>query len=73
MKITTITVTYGRKINLGNYNNANLEVTLGAELDEDETDEAGAMAVLWEMAKAEVKAQVAHLIEASKPKEKEDF
>ncbi len=72
MKITTITVTYGRKINLGNYNNANLEVTLGADLEEND-DLRLQMEILWETAKESVKAQVAHLIEASKPKEKGDF
>lgn len=71
MKITTITITYGRKINLGNYNNANLEVTLGAELDEGD-DHNEAMSFLWEEAKSSAKAQVAHLVEACKPKQ-EDF
>lgn len=68
MKITTITITYGRKINLGNYNNANLEVTLGTELDEGD-DQRAVMDYLWEEAKASAKAQVAHLVEACKPKE----
>lgn len=73
MKYTTVVITYGRKINLGNYNNANLEMTLGAELDEGDNQRA-VMDALWEEAKASVKAQLSHLLEASKPKnDKEDF
>lgn len=57
MKITTLSVTYGRKINLGDYNSANIEMSIWAELEEGD-DEAQISAALWEMAKNNVKAQV---------------
>jgi len=56
MRVTAISVAYNRTFNLGDYNNAKFEVSLQAELDEDE-DEAQALAALWEVAKATVKAQ----------------
>jgi len=56
VKLKTVSVTYGRKINLGDYNSATIDVTLWADLDEGE-DEADAMTALWEMAKNNVKAQ----------------
>jgi len=42
MKITTISVTYERKINLGDYNSAHIGLTLWADLDEE--DDATMMA-----------------------------
>ena len=61
MKLKTISVTYGRKINLGDFNNANIEINLSAELDEGD-DEAQAASDLWEMAKNNVKAQALPLM-----------
>ncbi len=56
MIIDTITVTYGRKINLGDYNNATIEVTIGADVElGDELHPV--MDQLWGMAKANVRAQ----------------
>jgi hypothetical protein len=54
--IKTITVTYSRTFNLGNYNSARFEVTLGAELEEGD-DPAEAEAQLWAQAKEGIKAQ----------------
>lgn len=36
MRIKTISVTYERKINLGDYNSATLGVSIWADVDEDE-------------------------------------
>jgi len=68
VKLKTVSVTYGRKINLGDYNNANLEMTVGAEL-EDGDNEDDEMSALWEKAKTSVKEQLHHLISAYKNKE----
>ena len=56
MRVTTINVAYSRTFNLGDYNSAKFECALSAEMEEDE-DEAAALAALWEVAKATVKAQ----------------
>ncbi len=61
MKLKTISVTYERKFNLGNYQSANIGITLWADLDEDD-DEAEAVTAMWEMAKANVKAQALPLV-----------
>lgn len=61
MLIDSVSVTYGRKINLGNYNNANLEVTIEAKLELGE-DLHQAMSQLWTMAKANVRAQAIPLL-----------
>lgn len=56
MQITTISVTYGRKFNLGDYNSANVETQIWATLDESD-DTAAAFDVLWAQAKGEVREQ----------------
>jgi len=61
MKLKTVSVTYGRKQNLGNYNSATVDCTLWADLDEGE-NEAEAMTALWEMAKNNVKVQLIPLV-----------
>lgn len=61
MNLKTVSVTYGRKFNLGDYNSATVDCTLWADLDEGE-DEAAAMTALWEMAKNNVKAQALPLV-----------
>ena len=68
MKLKTVSVTYGRKINLGNYNNANLEMSVGAELEDGDV-QSEVTDYIWELAKASVKAQLTHLINAYKEKE----
>ncbi len=57
MKIKTISVTYERKHNLGDYSSANIGITLWAELDESDNEKECA-AELWSQAKSEVKAQL---------------
>lgn len=36
MKVKTVSITYERKINLGDYNSATIGLTLWADVDEDE-------------------------------------
>ncbi len=55
--VKTVSVTYGRKINLGDFNSATVDCTLWADVDEGE-DLDQAMQDLWECAKNNVKAQV---------------
>jgi hypothetical protein len=54
-KIKTVSVTYGRKFNLGDYNSATIDCTLWADVDEGENLDQ-AMHDLWSMAKENVKA-----------------
>lgn len=56
MKLKTVSVTYGRKFNLGDYNSATVEMTAWADLDDDD-DESAVMSALWTMAKNNVKTQ----------------
>ena len=68
MKIKEVSVTYGRKVNLGNYNNANLEMTVSAALEDGDV-QSEVTGELWSLAKEDVKAQLQHLINAYKNKE----
>jgi hypothetical protein len=56
MRVVSVTVTYARTFNLGDYNSMRLECDLAAEVDEDE-DPAAAQAELFDLAKSTVKAQ----------------
>jgi hypothetical protein len=58
MNLRTVAVTYGRKLNLGDFNSAHVELTINAEL-EDGDDVDAMMRALWEMATANVKAKAA--------------
>lgn len=62
MQLKTVSVTYGRKFNLGDYNSATIDCTLWADLEEGD-NEAEAMTALWEMAKNNVKAQALPLVQ----------
>jgi hypothetical protein len=57
VQIKTVSVTYERKQNLGDYSSATAACSLWADVDEDEDLDA-IMHALWEMAKANVKAQI---------------
>lgn len=59
--IKTVSVTYGRKLNLGEYNSANIDCTLWADVSDDEQDLDAVMRGLWEMAKNNVKTQLVPL------------
>jgi hypothetical protein len=61
MRIKTISVTYERKINLGDYNSANIGLSLWADLDEDE-DSDQAIADLQILARSVVRAEHKRLI-----------
>lgn len=60
-EIKTISVTYGRKFNLGDYNSAHIEISMWADLeagdDPDEVTEA-----LYTDAKRHVKAQALPIV-----------
>jgi choline kinase len=74
VRIKTISVTYGRKFNLGNYESANLEVTFWADVDEAE-DIKAATDSLWAQAKENIKVQSAPLrakTGAGAPQRKDD-
>jgi hypothetical protein len=72
MIVKTISATYERKHNLGDFCSANIGVTIWAELDpEDNSTEA--LAVLFEEAKAMVRAQLLPLVAKQKAELKEVF
>lgn len=56
MKVTTVQVLYSRTFNLGSYNSAKFECGLAAEIEEGE-DGAAVAALLYDVAKATVRAQ----------------
>lgn len=57
MIIKTVSVTYERKQNLGDFNSATAACSLWANLEPGEDLDAS-MRALWEMARANVKAQI---------------
>lgn len=61
MKVKTISVTYGRKFNLGNYESAEIAATLWADLDEAE-NEAERTAELYTKAKEAIREQALPLV-----------
>ncbi len=61
--IKTVSVQYGRKLNLGDFNSAEISVTIWADLDQDE-DEQAALDVLYAQAKDNVKKQAMPLLKA---------
>ena len=67
MQLTEITVTYGRKHNLGDYNSLHAEMTLTATID-DGDDEAAAAEALRNMAKVQVMLELANVNDALKAK-----
>ena len=60
MHVTTISATYERKHNLGNYNSANIGLTLWAQL-EDGDDEATCAVALRDMARNHVMTELSRL------------
>lgn len=67
MKLKTISVTYERKMNLGDYNSVHAGVTLWADL-EDGDDEADATEALRQMARNHVMTELARLQPALRAK-----
>jgi len=72
MIVKTISCTYGRKVNIGDYNSANVEVTYWADVEPEE-DLHESMKALWTMAKANVRAQVVPLMTKQTAKVEEAF
>jgi hypothetical protein len=60
-KIKTVSVTYGRKVNLGDFSSATVDCTVWADVEDGE-DLDGAMKALWGMAKENVKTQILPLV-----------
>lgn len=60
MQLKTISVTYGRKLNLGDFNSVHSEVSLWADLEEGD-DEASAAIALRDMARNQVMLELANL------------
>lgn len=60
MRITTISATYERKHNLGDYNAANVGVTLWAQLEPDD-DEAVCANALRDMARNHVMVELSRI------------
>lgn len=60
MNIKTVSITYERKQNLGDFSSANIGCTLWADITEDDNLDA-AMKALWDMATANVKAKLVPL------------
>jgi hypothetical protein len=60
MKLTAISATYGRKINLGDYNSAHVEMTLWADLEEND-DPAASAEALRQMARNNVMQEMARV------------
>jgi len=72
MQITTISVTYGRKHNLGDFCSAHVEMSIWADVTEEDDLDA-TMRQLWEMSKANVKAQLVPLASNREAKVEELF
>jgi hypothetical protein len=66
MKIKTISVTYERKINLGDYNSATIGLSLWAEVEDDE-DHAEAVVELQRQAREFAKAEYKRLMRPGVP------
>lgn len=60
MRLTAISVTYGRKLNLGDYCSANAEISLWADLEEGD-DEARAAEALRQMARNQVMLELSRV------------
>lgn len=72
MKTTQISVTLGRKFNLGDYCSAHFEITLWAELEEGDDPEQ-ARNQLWAEAKASVKEQALPVVRPKRAQAEEVF
>lgn len=63
--VKTVSVSYERKVNLGDFNSAKVACTVWADIGEDD-DLNEIMISLWTMAKNNVKAQVLPLVRESR-------
>lgn len=60
MQLKTISVTYGRKLNTGDYSSATCEISLWADM-EDGDDEAAAAEALRQMARNQVMLELSRV------------
>ncbi|MGL5922154.1 hypothetical protein [Chroococcidiopsis sp.] len=65
MRTKNISVTYGRKFNLGNYESLELSIQMFTQVDEDEDPEAVAQ-FLWMQARDSVKLQAEPILKKAK-------
>ena len=72
MRVKTISVTYERKLNLGDYNSATVGSTAWADLDDGE-DEIAAYGALFAEVKAVIKEQAMPLLKKNVAEVKEFF
>lgn len=72
MQVTTVSVTYGRKQNLGDYSSAHVEISIWADVTEED-DLDSTMRQLWAMAKDNVKVQLLPLTSNHQAKVKQAF
>jgi len=72
MRVKTISVTYERKFNLGDYNSASIGASAWADLD-DRDDELDSWLQLFEEVKGVVKEQSLPLVKKNKAEVKEFF
>lgn len=61
MQVTSVTITYGRKVNTGNYSSVSAEYSVSAMID-PEDDLHQVATELWGMAITNVKAQVQRVL-----------
>jgi hypothetical protein len=71
MKVTAIAVTYGRKINLQNFNSLHIEVSAWADL-EDGDDFAQSEEQLREQCRLAVKGEAQRLKQQNKPQQPQE-
>jgi hypothetical protein len=64
MKIGTVSISYSRKFNLGNYESLELGCSLWAQVEEEE-DAEGVVQFLYHQAKASVKSAAIPVIKAN--------
>ncbi len=64
MKIGTVSISYSRKFNLGNYESLELGCSLWAQVEEEE-DAEGVVQFLYHQAKASVKSAAMPVIKAN--------
>jgi len=72
MKVKMVSVEYQRKKNLGDFNSAAVTCSLWADLDEGDDLDA-CMSGLWNMAKANVKAQLLPLVQSQQAQDERTY
>ena len=68
-QIKMVSITYGRKMNLENYNSAHVEISAWADLDPEDDNADVVVGALWDWAKSQVKMQLQPLVDWKTRKE----